>query len=698
MHSNQFEEVERQFKEAFSKIRSSGIEGDIDGTEKLISGYIDKAKDPSNQTILLQLDLNKIIRDLPKIDNLSNHGYLSMAKQLHSLSLNKEPEEKEDDLRLTNPPGLTQDILGKNYIKEAQTQTDMTETPFIEEKEELSEETSFEDEAEKLESDPAPLFAEIEKIDDLEDIIDLYDESDVELNEETLDESLSRKERIRRKMQLNKSKTKMERKKEIALKRLSSQANLSRKARKMAITLLKEKIARKKLSKLSIVEKERLEKIVSGMDRIIKRMTVKLAVKIRRIEQDRVVRKNSLKEDSLNEVTIDRQIEKGTKFGVNSAIFDHDIDHVINNGEGRIPKPTSTLHLGNKNGLHIKMLTNEDSPEVGHIVAHDDSGKIYHYLKIEKPEGYHDDVVVTKLAIKNHDIDSLVKMHDIYHHLIGKGLVLMSDKNQSVGGIEVWKNLANQPDVNIHGWNEKTNKMVNSDPYLDDLDDTHREYDDRSGEEEDLHVRNHVRLIAHKKGLNESFLNEVRIEHAIQPKDELEDSIFYHSARIGDARDYLGNFAKEEDLGNIGNLHVSKFEEENHPYKKGRILVHDDRGIIHHVLTYDRPYEKSPDTIAIKSITANPGIDKTSSVGAHELYNHLLDRGHIIQSDTDQTIGGVNLWKRLSRMKGVNVHGWDLEEDSPINSDRYLRSLEDTHTSNPLERKKYNRVVLVAHK
>jgi len=109
-----------------------------------------------------------------------------------------------------------------------------------------------------------------------------------QVKEETLMEVLSRFERMRAKMRFAKTKSKRERRMVIALKSRSNTQTLNKRARRMAILLMKKRIARKPLSQLSIGEKERLETIIQRRKAVIGRIAMKLTPRMRKIEQNRL--------------------------------------------------------------------------------------------------------------------------------------------------------------------------------------------------------------------------------------------------------------------------------------------------------------------------------------------------------------------------------------------------------------------------
>jgi len=113
-------------------------------------------------------------------------------------------------------------------------------------------------------------------------------EDEEEVNEEALMEVLSRSERLRAKMRFAKTKSKRERRMMIVLKTRSNTETLNKRARRMAIQLMKKRIAKKPLSQLSIGEKERLERVIQSRKQLIGRIAMKLTPRMRKIEQNRL--------------------------------------------------------------------------------------------------------------------------------------------------------------------------------------------------------------------------------------------------------------------------------------------------------------------------------------------------------------------------------------------------------------------------
>ena len=126
---------------------------------------------------------------------------------------------------------------------------------------------------------------------DDEDFAVVDDETGEEIKEETelVSEVLSRTERLRAKVRFARTKSKRERKVKIALKRYSPSPVINNRAHKLAIKLMKKRLIRgRDLSKLSVGEKERIEKIIQKRKKVINRIAMRLVPRIRQIEKSRL--------------------------------------------------------------------------------------------------------------------------------------------------------------------------------------------------------------------------------------------------------------------------------------------------------------------------------------------------------------------------------------------------------------------------
>lgn len=144
----------------------------------------------------------------------------------------------------------------------------------------------------------------VSSIDD-EEIIDEYDDDEFaviddetgeELEEEPiveqLHEVLSRSERMRARIRFAKTKAKRERRAQIALKRRSDNKTINKRARRLAIKAMKKRLLRgRDLNKLSVGEKERIERVIQKRKPIINRIALKMAPRVRQIEKARLSHK-----------------------------------------------------------------------------------------------------------------------------------------------------------------------------------------------------------------------------------------------------------------------------------------------------------------------------------------------------------------------------------------------------------------------
>jgi hypothetical protein len=176
----------------------------------------------------------------------------------------------------------------KDYLRRQKIHYKKEEVEEQKEEEEMPEDES-EDEIEAM----------IKHIDNLEDIVDAYEDDELHivddegthvghLKEDYITEVLSRMERIRASIRFKQSASKRERKLKLALHTRSSSAKINHRARVMAVKLMKQKLAKKPLSQLSIQEKERIERIIKRKGKVLSRMSMKLAPKIRKIENTRL--------------------------------------------------------------------------------------------------------------------------------------------------------------------------------------------------------------------------------------------------------------------------------------------------------------------------------------------------------------------------------------------------------------------------
>ncbi len=141
----------------------------------------------------------------------------------------------------------------------------------------------------------------VNDVEDWHHVISAYDDHELSLvddetgeevsdvNESTeLNEVLSRAERIRAKARFARTKTKREAKVKLALKKRSDTKTLNKRARRLAINMLKTKLTKKSPENMSVTDKERVEKLLSKRKALIDRLSMKLVPRIKKIEKERL--------------------------------------------------------------------------------------------------------------------------------------------------------------------------------------------------------------------------------------------------------------------------------------------------------------------------------------------------------------------------------------------------------------------------
>ena len=58
---------------------------------------------------------------------------------------------------------------------------------------------------------------------------------------------------------------------------------------------------------------------------------------------------------------------------------------------------------------------------------------------------------------------------------------------------------------------------------------------------------------------------------------------------------------------------------------------------------------------------------KDSGKKAHDFYHHLIRKHNIALSTDKQSTGGRNVWEKLRKKRGINIHGWDPKTKKPVN-------------------------------
>jgi hypothetical protein len=171
----------------------------------------------------------------------------------------------------------------------------------------VSEETEKEDGfSEKDLEDMADTVDEPEDVEDVYDgeefeVVDAEtgevhnDEFDKGVNEELINEVMSRMARMKARAHFMQSKSKRSRRLQIALRTRSNTQTLNKRAHSLAIKMLKQRIMKKPLAKMSISEKERAEKFIQQKKSLVNRLALKLISRIRKVETNRLSHKKFTK-------------------------------------------------------------------------------------------------------------------------------------------------------------------------------------------------------------------------------------------------------------------------------------------------------------------------------------------------------------------------------------------------------------------
>lgn len=146
-----------------------------------------------------------------------------------------------------------------------------------------------------------------EEVNDIDDVMDVYEDDELaivddesgeeipdgeeekQLGEQALMEVLSRMERMRAKMRIKRSQAKRERSTKIALRTYSGTEKINKRARRLAIKLMKTRLLRgRDPAKVSVGEKERIERTIEKRKNVVGRLAMRLAPRVRKIEKARL--------------------------------------------------------------------------------------------------------------------------------------------------------------------------------------------------------------------------------------------------------------------------------------------------------------------------------------------------------------------------------------------------------------------------
>jgi hypothetical protein len=229
-----------------------------------------------------EVKINKTIKSLPKddaekIENLAATGHATLSTKRHGVD---QSERTHVGSNLTPGPKGT-DTIDRMKVRymyeelELDEDFDLTEEEIDEIIDSLSEEDIF------------------EAYDDDEFIIIDEEGNEVEIqvpvSEEALMEVLSKMERMKARLRMAKYASKLTAKRKIAMRTHSDSKKINKRARKLAVGLIKKKLLKgRDPASLSTSERERIERVIEKRKPIINRLAMKLTSKVRKTEKDRL--------------------------------------------------------------------------------------------------------------------------------------------------------------------------------------------------------------------------------------------------------------------------------------------------------------------------------------------------------------------------------------------------------------------------
>jgi nicotinic acid mononucleotide adenylyltransferase len=237
---------------------------------------------PIDNVWINEVKINKTIKSLPKddaekIENLAATGHATLSTKRHGVD---QSERTHVGSNLTPGPKGT-DTIDRMKVRymyeelELDEDFDLTEEEIDEIIDSLSEEDIF------------------EAYDDDEFIIIDEEGNEVEIqvpvSEEALMEVLSKMERMKARLRMAKYAPKLTAKRKIAMRTHSDSKKINKRARKLAVGLIKKKLLKgRDPASLSTSERERIERVIEKRKPIINRLAMKLTSKVRKTEKDRL--------------------------------------------------------------------------------------------------------------------------------------------------------------------------------------------------------------------------------------------------------------------------------------------------------------------------------------------------------------------------------------------------------------------------
>jgi len=144
----------------------------------------------------------------------------------------------------------------------------------------------------------------------------------------------------------------------------------------------------------------------------------------------------------------------------------------------------------------------------------------------------------------------------------------------------------------------------------------------------------------------------------------------------------------------------------SHPSKNVSYYLVGDSGEVNtHLVLTPKVSKKTKQPISHKVEVVNANRE---SPGVHHLYHHLITKHNMIITSDRQSLGGFKIWEKLSKMKGINVHGFskgkvynvgvEHPSETHASADDILLARYEGEPGELADLKKAKNMTLVAHK
>ena len=227
-----------------------------------------------------------------------NHSLRRMKVNYHLGEANYKGLEKEDKpgAKKTEFKGGTNSVTGdtvegwKDEKKPVKEEIEINEEEFIAQVEADLDVLSEDDIFEAYDDEELAIIDE-ETGEELEAVSE-----EAKYDEPLIMEVLSRAERIKAKARLRRTQAKRQRRQKIAIRQLSSPQVANRRARRLAISSMKKRLLKgRNPSKVSVGEKERVERFIQQRKKIVDRLATRMVSRVKQIEKARLSHKKFTK-------------------------------------------------------------------------------------------------------------------------------------------------------------------------------------------------------------------------------------------------------------------------------------------------------------------------------------------------------------------------------------------------------------------